>query len=133
KHGAAPGLFSRRGFLTGAGATLLHTAFVNHGLSRSASAQGLGGSPFTLGVASGDPLPHGIVLWTRLALDPLIGGGMPQHAIPVEWEIEQDDRMRRVVQRGFARALPELGHSVHVEVDGLQPGRWYLYRFHAGG
>ena len=33
--------------------------------------------PFTLGVASGDPSPDGIVLWTRLAPDPLNGGGMP--------------------------------------------------------
>lgn len=32
--------------------------------------------PFTLGVTSGDPLPDGVVLWTRLAPDPLTGGGM---------------------------------------------------------
>ncbi len=37
-------------------------------------------SPFTLGVGSGDPSPDGVVLWTRLALDPLNGGGMPRHA-----------------------------------------------------
>jgi PhoD-like phosphatase/PhoD-like phosphatase, N-terminal domain len=132
KHSPAPGLFSRRGFLTCAGATLLQTALVDRGLSRSASAQGLGGYPFTLGVASGDPLPHGIVLWTRLALDPLNGGGMPQHPIPVEWEIALDERLERVVQRGFARALPELGHSVHVEIEGLHPARWYWYRFRVG-
>src|SRR5688500_12264162 len=33
--------------------------------------------PFALGVASGDPLADGFVLWTRLAPDPLNGGGMP--------------------------------------------------------
>ena len=37
-------------------------------------------SPFTLGVCSGDPAPDGVVLWTRLALDPLNGGGMPRAA-----------------------------------------------------
>jgi alkaline phosphatase D len=132
KHSPAPGLFSRRGFLTCAGATLLQTALADHGLSRSAPAQGLGGNPFTLGVASGDPLPHGIVLWTRLAPDPLNGGGVPQHPIPVQWEIALDEHLERVVQRGFARALPELAHSVHVEVDGLQPACWYWYRFRAG-
>src|SRR5262245_5811807 len=124
KHSPGTGLFSRRGFLTCAGATLLQTALVDRGLSRSASAQGLGGYPFTLGVASGDPVPHGIVLWTRLALDPLNGGGMPQHPIPVEWEIALDERLERGVQRGFARALPHLRHSVHVEGDGLQRARW---------
>jgi alkaline phosphatase D len=116
------------------GATLLHTALSDHGLSRSASAQELRGDPFTLGVASGDPLPDGVVLWTRLALDPLIGsGGMPQRAIAVEWEIATDEAMQRIVQRGLTRALPELGHSVHVEVSGLQPSRWYWYRFRVAG
>lgn len=38
------------------------------------------GNPFSLGVASGDPLPDGVVLWTRLAPDPVSedgAGGMP--------------------------------------------------------
>ena len=44
-------------------------------------------SPFTLGVCSGDPSPDGVVLWTRLALDPLNGGGMPPQPIEVQWQI----------------------------------------------
>src|SRR5689334_3913423 len=118
KRTPAPGLFDRRGFLTCAGATLLQAALWDRGTSRSASAQGMANYPFTLGVASGDPLPHSIVLWTRLALDPLNGGGMPQRPIQVEWEIARDHRMTQTVQRGLVRAIPELGHSVHVEVDG---------------
>src|SRR6187549_1928701 len=51
--------------------------------------------PFTLGVASGDPLPDGIVLWTRLAPKPVLGGGMPDRIVPVEWEIALDDRFHR--------------------------------------
>src|SRR5580765_4753294 len=88
--------------------------------------------PFTLGVASGDPLPDGIVLWTRLAPKPLEGGGMPMFNVEVGWEIARDERFRQVVQTGTTLARPELGHSVHVEVACLEPGREYWYRFRAG-
>ena len=90
-------------------------------------------SPFTLGVCSGDPTPDGVVLWTRLAIDPLNGGGMPRQPIELRWEVATDDRMTRVVQSGRAIASPEWGHSVHVEVANLQPHTWYWYRFSAGG
>lgn len=88
--------------------------------------------PFSLGVASGDPLPDGIVLWTRLAPEPLAGGGMPMINVDVQWEIAADRTFRTVAQRGTAIARPELGHSVHVEVTGLEPGRDYWYRFRSG-
>jgi alkaline phosphatase D len=89
--------------------------------------------PFTLGVASGDPSPTGVVLWTRLAPDPLLGGGMPWSRVAVRWELARDEGFRQVVRRGSQLAIPELGHSVHVEVDGLEPGRHYWYRFMSGG
>lgn len=85
--------------------------------------------PFSLGIASGDPWPNSVVLWTRLAPVPLHGGGMPAHPVPVRWEVATDERMQNVVAKGRALARPELGHSVHVEVQGLQPARWYWYRF----
>src|SRR2546425_1197464 len=88
--------------------------------------------PFSLGVASGDPLPDGVVLWTRLAPKALEGGGMPMVNVDVDWEIARDARFNAIVQKGTAIARPELGHSVHVEVSGLEPGREYWYRFHAG-
>lgn len=89
--------------------------------------------PFTLGVASGDPGPSGVVLWTRLAPQPLEqNGGMPSEAVAVPWEVANDDAFKDVVTRGTALATPEHGHSVHVEVEGLRPDRWYFYRFHAG-
>ncbi|MCX4762119.1 alkaline phosphatase D family protein [Streptomyces sp. NBC_01275] len=88
---------------------------------------------FSLGVASGDPLPDGVVLWTRLAPDPLNGGGMPQQAVEVQWEISPDARFASSVRRGTAQARPEYGHSVHVDVRGLLPGRVYWYRFRAAG
>jgi len=89
--------------------------------------------PFQLGVASGDPLPDGVVLWTRLAPRPLeVGSGMPKAAVEVEWQIAEDERFSQGVQKGTAVARPELGHAVHVEVAGLKPGRPYWYRFTAG-
>jgi alkaline phosphatase D len=89
-------------------------------------------SPFSLGIASGEPTPTGVVLWTRLAPDPLHGGGLPEERIEVDWQIARDDRLRQIVQRGRALAQPEFAHSVHVEVEGLEPDREYWYQFHVG-
>ena len=91
------------------------------------------GPPFSLGVASGDPSPDGAVLWTRLAPVPLEGGGMPDENVEVAWTVARDERMTQVVQRGTVVATPALGHAVHVEVGGLEPDRWYWYRFRSGG
>ena len=90
------------------------------------------GHPFTLGVASGSPSPSGVVLWTRLAPDPLHGGGMDPVPVAVRWEVASDERFASVVSSGSIDALPGRGHSVHVEVEGLRPDRWYWYRFFAG-
>ncbi|MGE3492356.1 MAG: alkaline phosphatase [Vicinamibacterales bacterium] len=88
--------------------------------------------PFSLGVASGDPWPDSVVLWTRLAPEPFDGGGMPTANVEVAWEIATDPALRSIVRSGTAVARPELGHSVHVEPGGLQPGREYFYRFRCG-
>lgn len=88
--------------------------------------------PFSLGVASGDPLPDSVVLWTRLAPQPLAGGGMPPRDISVQWQVALDENMRQVVRRGKTLAKSELAHSVHVDVRGLDPDRWYWYQFKVG-
>jgi alkaline phosphatase D len=88
-----------------------------------------GVNPFTLGVASGDPAPDGIVLWTRLAPDPADPGALGENDISVRWRVARDSRMRQVVARGVAAAPSALAHSVHVEVQGLRPGRDYFYQF----
>ena len=90
---------------------------------------GLGRNPFTLGVASGDPAPDGIVLWTRLAPEPANPASLGRRVIPVGWRVASDSRMRRVVARGTALASHHLAHSVHVEVERLAPGRDYFYQF----
>ncbi len=89
--------------------------------------------PFTLGVASGDPLPTGVVLWTRLDPGAIRDAGRVGSAVPVRWEVADDDGFRRVVRRGDVTALADLGFSVHAEVEGLEPDRVYHYRFTAGG
>src|SRR5689334_17110891 len=102
---------SRRHLITLASGTALAGAAVVTS-PRSAAATGpyaaaaavLPSGLFTLGVASGDPKPHGAVLWTRLAPDPLAGGGMPAQDVTVRWQVAEDDRFRRVVRSGTARA-----------------------------
>jgi alkaline phosphatase D len=90
-------------------------------------------NPFSLGVASGYPLPASIALWTRLAPHPLApGGGLGPETIPVRWEVATDDAMKSVVASGTAHASAALAHSVHVEAFGLKPARGYWYRFTAG-
>ncbi len=129
----ALGRLSRRELLNAAW-KLGVTALVQPVVSGRVLAQPLFTSyPFTLGVASGDPWPESVVLWTRLAPEPLDGGGMPMANVEVGWEIAGDPAFRTVVRKGAAVARPELGHSVHVEVPGLEPGREYWYRFRAGG
>ena len=127
-------LGTRRRFLTLAGAAAVLAFSTRLPGAESARARSLASYPFTLGVASGDPLPDSVVLWTRLApeaLDPF--GGMPYTPVDVTWELAHDDAFTRIVQTGAATAQPEFAHSVHIDVKGLDPGREYFYRFVAGG
>lgn len=131
---------SRRRFLgfsgASAAAVMLGTGWQNSATASAAYADTLGGKdPFTLGVASGDPLHDSVVLWTRLATDPFAedgSGGMPNHAVRVNYEVAKDESFRDVVKRDHVLATPELGHSVHPEVHGLEQDREYFYRFRVG-
>jgi alkaline phosphatase D len=124
---------SRRAFLLGGLSLCAMATAPLRALGVQGRSARFAASPFTLGVASGDPWADGFVLWTRLAPDPLNGGGVPREPVEVIWEIAADDRMSDIVRRGRAAALPEWAHSVHVEAAGLQPDRVYWYRFRAGG
>lgn len=89
--------------------------------------------PFKLGVASGDPASDGFVIWTKIAPDPYARTGEKLiTAIPVSWEVASDTGFKTVIAKGETLARPEVGHSVHVEVTGLQPDRPYWYRFTIG-
>lgn len=121
----------RRRWLQGAAAAA--GLAVTGGVGRILARPRFSDYPFTLGIASGEPTPAGMVLWTRLAPDPLNGGGMPDSAVAVDWQVADDVHFGRIVRSGTAFAAPEWAHSVHVDVDGLQPDRWYWYRFLSGG
>jgi len=124
---------SRRRLLTAFGASAI-TALSIPLESRAALAPAVFRTdPFQLGVASGDPSPDGFVIWTRLAPEPFkIGYGMPMAPVAVDWEVGDSASFKTIVAKGTAIAPPELGHAIHVEVGGLQPGRDYWYRFTAG-
>lgn len=118
----------RRQFLTGA-AAFVPLLYLSGCAPIPTGPNGL----FALGVASGEPTSDGMVLWTRLAPAPLIGGGMPRVPIDVAWIVAEDEKFVRIARRGTAIATPEDAHSVHADVTGLRPGRHYWYRFIAGG
>jgi len=87
-------------------------------------------NPFTLGVASGSPGHDSVVLWTRLVA-PRLDGAAPA-PVTLRWEVAHDEAFTRIVQHGQTQALAELAYAAHVEVAGLEPDRWYFYRFMAG-
>lgn len=115
--------FLRRSVLAAAATSLPRWAW---------SAQGVRSNPFTLGVASGSPRHDGMVLWTRLDPESLPPGHAGAQPLTVHWQLAHDSAFHQVVRSGQASALPELGHSVHVELTGLAPDRWYYYRFQLG-
>jgi alkaline phosphatase D len=106
---------ARRRFLKSLGALGVSTALPK-----------FGAYPFGLGVASGYPGAESVVLWTRLT------GDLGPLAIPVRWEVFANESLKNQVAGGEMPAEPAWAHSVHVEVSGLEPERWYWYRFSAG-
>ncbi len=115
---------SRRALLAGTGAAAVGALVPGAALAHPPSDTG---APFALGVASGDPLPDSVILWTRL-----LGSRLGRKA-EVSWQIAADERFRHVVRAGSTAARAELAHSVHVDARGLAPGREYFYRFRYQG
>src|SRR5438874_2195640 len=124
---------NRRAFLSASTRLAALTALGQLGACTQSQPFKFDRDPFTLGVASGDPLPAAAGLRTRPAPDPLTGGGMGTAPVDVEWLVARDETMKDVVRSGASAAAPDLAHSVHVEVAGLEPDRVYWYRFRAGG
>lgn len=122
---------SRRGILLAAAATAAASGSVGVDV-RHAHADPVRNDPFRLGVASGDPLPDRVILWTRLVDDIADAASMGRRTVPVGWEVAVDPSFRRVVRRRTVLARSGAAHAVHVDVDGLEPGREYWYRFRAG-
>ncbi|MFI9765806.1 alkaline phosphatase D family protein [Streptomyces sp. NPDC052415] len=135
---AAARHLGRRRFLTVTGAAAALAFAVNLPTAGVAGAAELDAAritddPFTLGVASGDPLPGSVLLWTRLAPAPFQpDGGLPAERVTVHWELARDENFRRPVRRGIATAHPEFHHTVHVEVNHLGTDQVLFYRFRVG-
>jgi alkaline phosphatase D len=85
----------------------------------------LAAARFDHGVASGDPLADGVMLWTR-ATPPTAGAGTT-----VAWELATDESFREVFRDGIARTGPERDYTVKIDVRDLEPGTTYYYRFRA--
>lgn len=124
-------LTDRRRFMRNA-SLLAGTLILPSGLALAAPVQ-FKSTPFRLGVASGDPDPTSVVLWTRLAPDPMADDfGMPQTPVPVRWELADDDAFKTIVRSGEVTARSEDAHAIHIVAEGLRPDSRYFYRFHAG-
>ncbi len=95
-----------------------------------AASERAGSRYFQHGVASGDPLPTKVLIWTRVtptaASRPGSGKGPRAH---VTWEVSTRKDFRTVLRRGTFVTGPSRDHTVKLDVDGLRPATWYYYRF----
>ncbi|MFB7510834.1 PhoD-like phosphatase N-terminal domain-containing protein, partial [Streptomyces broussonetiae] len=89
---------------------------------------------FLHGVASGDPLPDGILLWTRVTptAEALPGSGIGPDTM-VSWVVATDKALTNVVAKGSTTATAASDHTVKADIRGLQPATDYWFRFSAGG
>jgi alkaline phosphatase D len=117
---------SRRAFLSTTPVTL--APLLPRGCSDALDAYQNSVSPFLHGVASGDPLPNAVILWTRVSGD----ANAPAH-FAVGWAVAADPEFRRVVARGISGTAESIDFTVKIDANGLEPGRTYYYRFRALG
>ncbi|MGW1911114.1 alkaline phosphatase D family protein [Streptomyces sp. NPDC002076] len=89
---------------------------------------------FLHGVASGDPLPDGVLLWTRVTPTPdaVPGSGVGPDT-EVSWVVARDKAFTGIVAKGSVTATAASDHTVKADVRGLQPATDYWFRFSAGG
>ncbi|MEV7063958.1 alkaline phosphatase D family protein [Streptomyces collinus] len=89
---------------------------------------------FLHGVASGDPLPDGVLLWTRVTPVPeAIPGSGAGPDTEVSWTVAEDKAFTTVVAKGSTTATAASDHTVKADIRGLKPGTDYWFRFSAGG
>ena len=125
---------ARRDVVRGATVAAVVTAGATP-FTRSSTAQAAtGATGFLHGVASGDPLPTAVVLWTRVtpSADATPGSGRGAR-VQVDWEVATDESFTRIVRRGRVSTGTERDHTVKVDATGLSPGTRYAYRFRSGG
>ncbi|MDF2092768.1 alkaline phosphatase D family protein [Knoellia sp. 3-2P3] len=127
---AAAGTLGAGGALAQAATAAPTTRSTTAGSSTGADATPV----FRHGVASGDPLPDAVVLWTRVTptSDALPGSGAGPR-VAVGWQVATDPEFRRVVAQGSTATGPERDHTVKVDARGLAPATDHWYRFTLDG
>ncbi|MBT2399905.1 alkaline phosphatase [Streptomyces sp. ISL-100] len=124
---------SRRTALKAAAATAVAAPVVAGTSSRAAAADAVQRPAFLHGVASGDPLPDGVLLWTRITPTPDAGPGSGKGPdVAVSWEVAEDKGFSKTVARGTTTASAATDHTVKVDVRGLAQATAYYFRFTAG-
>lgn len=86
---------------------------------------------FPQGLASGDPRPDRVILWTRV--EPGGVGKGPNDDVDVEYIVAKDEALTDIVARGTAKALASGDHTLRLVPTGLEPNRRYHYRFEVQG
>ncbi|MFF7749915.1 alkaline phosphatase D family protein [Streptomyces sp. NPDC007971] len=89
---------------------------------------------FLHGVASGDPLPDGVLLWTRVTptAEATPGSGLGPDT-QVSWVVARDKALTSIVAKGSTTATAASDHTVKADIRGLEPATDYWFRFSAGG
>ncbi|SBT88701.1 alkaline phosphatase D [Streptomyces sp. DI166] len=110
------------------------TAVLAGTLAATAPARAATAPAFLHGVASGDPLPDGVLLWTRVTPTPEAtpGSGLGPDT-EVSWTVATDRAFNHVVARGSTIATAASDHTVKADIRGLAPATDYWFRFSAGG
>ncbi|MEU3772929.1 alkaline phosphatase D family protein [Streptomyces sp. NPDC032472] len=122
----------RRTVVKAAAATAALTPFAAAALGTSTASAADSGPAFLHGVASGDPLPDGILLWTRITPTPeAVPGSGAGPDVRVGWEVAEDKGFSRIVASGTVTASASADHTVKADVRGLKPQTPYFYRFTA--
>jgi alkaline phosphatase D len=123
--------YDRRSVLrVGAAGVVLGAGVVTAGATAASAAEPV----FAHGVASGDPLPDAVLLWTRVTPTPdaTPGSGVGP-TVDVTWEIAADPAFASVVGSGAVSTGPGRDHTVKADATGLNPATTYYYRFRLGG
>ncbi len=119
----------RRDFLKRAGCFVASAAVPAWvGCGDDATEPGSGGYSFPQGVASGDPQPRSVMLWTRVVPDDR------DRATPIELtlEVSKSERFSSPVIRKMLEVSDSSDYTVRVLCEDLEPGTTYWYRFRAG-
>ena len=124
RHPRRPFKVSRRDLLRGTGAAVLGAPFASSLVGCTTDDDP--SEVFRHGIASGDPLPDAVILWTRVTTS---GAG----AVEVTWEIAEDPAMTKRVASGSTTTDAERDYTVKVDATGLQAGQTYYYRFRSSG